>query len=199
MKWNQQGKFGSVTGGHKYAFMNQALPSLNNQTTDLHTFRSWQVHQTWQHHVSRQRQKKTRGRPSLPPSSEFPFLLIFSGCQPAQINSAQEQVFSLLTHWVRCCRQNFSISKHRNSSAPSELMCYCILMKFVRMVVSPCAVVHTISRRHAAAHVCPPLSVRCSHTLLIHYLLKPVLSFHLVSFCINACLRTRFKLFFFNS
>lgn len=132
--------------------------------------------------------QKSQRSSSLPPSSEFTFLLIPAGCQPASPNKpcTRTNVFTpdslgQVLPSKRFCQQ---ASK---CWCPSELMYYCILMKFIKMVISLCAVVHPICRRHAAAHI--SLCVRSSHTSLMNYLLKSVLSFHLVGFCISACLQ----------
>lgn len=134
--------------------------------------------------------RKKQNTPPLPPSSEFTFLLIPAGCQPASPNILCTRI-SVFTpdSLIQVLHQNFSISKHQNSGAPSELMYYCILMKFIKMVISLCAVVHPISRRHAATHV--SLCVRSSHTALMNHLLKSVF---IITFgqCMLASLHTLF-------
>lgn len=99
-----------------------------------------------------------------------------------QTNSTQKQIFSLLTHSVRCCLQNLCFSKHHKSDGPNELMYCCIWMKSIKMVISLGAAAHLISRRR----VCPgtSLCLCSSHRPLMNYLSKSVLWLHLVQFCV---------------
>lgn len=116
--------------------------------------------------------KKAKDAPHYLLPLNSPICSFLRECWPACPNKLCTRTNVLTPDSLGQVLPSKSISNHQNSGAPSELMYDCILMKFIKMVISLCAVVHLISRRHAAAHI--SLCVRSSHTPLMNYLLKSV-------------------------